>query len=57
VSAVTVLAATGAVSVVLIHRPGARIAIGVGAAVVFAVGVWRYVLDDAERAGLRRVLT
>jgi len=57
VAAVTVLAATGAVSVALVPRPGARIAIGVGAAVVFAVGVWRYVLDDAERAGLRRVLT
>jgi hypothetical protein len=57
VAAVTVLAATGAVSVALVPGPGARIAIGVGAAVAFAVGVWRYVLDDAERAGVRRVLT
>src|SRR5439155_1207766 len=34
-----------------------RIVLAAGAAMAFAAAAWRFVLDDAERAGLRRVLT
>lgn len=35
----------------------ARAVLAGTAVVIFAVGVWRFVLDDAERAGLRLLLT
>ncbi|MEX2156142.1 MAG: flippase [Gemmatimonadales bacterium] len=57
VAAVAALAAAAVASAALVPGAAARIAIGVVAAATFAVAVWRYVLDDAERAGLRRVLT
>lgn len=56
-AAVAGLAAAAAAGVALAPGTGARVAIGVVAAGAFAVGVWRFVLNDAERAGLRRVLT
>ncbi len=55
--AVAALAAAGAACVVLAPGALARILCAGGVGVAFAAAAWRFVLDDAERAGLRRVFT
>jgi O-antigen/teichoic acid export membrane protein len=56
-AAVAALAVTSAAGLAIVSGAGARVVIGATATMAFGVGVWRYVLDDAERAGLRRVFT
>ena len=56
-AAVAALAAAGAGCVVLAPGGLARILLAGGVGVAFAAAAWRFVLDDTERAGLRRVLT
>src|SRR5437773_539690 len=55
--AVAALAAAGAACVVLAPGALARILCAGGGGVAVAAAAWRFVLDDAERAGLRRVFT
>jgi len=54
--AVAALAAAGA-GIALAPDARSRAVLAALTVVVFAVGVWRFVLDDAERTQLRRVLT
>jgi len=55
-AAVAALAAAG-VGIALAPDARSRAVLAAMTVVVFAVGVWRCVLDDAERTQLRRVLT
>jgi len=55
--AVAALLLSGAVCIAVTPGGITRIMLAVTAGIAFAAGVWRFVLDDAERAGLRRVLT
>jgi O-antigen/teichoic acid export membrane protein len=55
-AAVAALVLGGAVCIAVVPGGAARVALAAAATVGFASGVWRFVLDDSERAGLRRVL-
>ena len=54
---VAALAAAGAACVVLAPGAVARMVLAGGVGAAFAAAAWRFVLDDTERAGLRRMLT
>ena len=56
VAAVIGLAAAGAMSYTIGFQAETRYALVLIAIAAFAVGVWRYVLNDTERAGVRAVL-
>jgi len=57
VATVAALAAAGAACVVLAPGAVARMVLAGGVGAAFAAAAWRFVLDDTERAGLRRMLT
>jgi len=56
-AAVAAFVVGGVVCVAVTPGGMIRIVLAAGAAMAFAAAAWRFVLDDAERAGLRRVLT
>jgi len=55
-SAVAALAVAATACLALAPDPLTRVVLAVATTAAFAAGVWRFVLDDVERAGLRQLL-